>query len=104
MMKTVRAWAAGATAPHDARQTRIDRAYFTREDGGCQLQLVGATLMFAPEGDPAAATAVRARVTVALGPQFLKHLRPLKLKLPEDPRPLARGIFLVANCARPCER
>ncbi len=92
MLKDERAWAAGPTAPRDARRTRLDRAYFTREDGGCQLQLVGATLLTAPEGEPAAATDVRARVADAVGKRLLERLRPLKLQLAAEPKPLARAV------------
>jgi hypothetical protein len=92
MVKGARAWAAGPTAPPDARKTRLDRAYFTREDGGCQLQLVGATLLVAPEGDPAALVAARNRVADVMGKRCLEQLRPLKLRLPEEPKPLARGV------------
>ncbi len=92
MLKDVRAWAAGAAAPRDARRTRLDRAYFSREDGGCQLQLVGATLLPVPEGEPAAATAVRTRVADSVGKRCVELLRALKLQLPAEPKPLARAV------------
>ena len=56
------------------------------------MQLVGATLLTSPEGDPAAASAVRARVADALGKRCLERLRPLKLRLPGEPKPLARAV------------
>jgi len=95
MLRTVRAWAAGPTSPPEARRTRLDRAYFARPDGGCEFHLVGVSLVSAPEGDVAAAAAARTRIALALGKQCLSHLTPFKLKLPEEPKPLARAIVLA---------
>jgi hypothetical protein len=96
MLRSVRAWAAGTTTPRDrdARRTRIDRAFFTRdEDGGCQLQLVGATLLFAPLDDFAAEQTVYSKIVEAFRAPFLDQLRPLKLKLPpDDPQVRARRV------------
>ncbi|HKI37994.1 MAG TPA: hypothetical protein VKA46_39435 [Gemmataceae bacterium] len=100
MMKSVRAWAAGASAPHDARQTRVDRAYFEREDGGCQLRLKGVTLMAAPEGDFDTRLKVWRRAEEAFRQPFLDHLRPLKLKIPPPGDPQMRATGSVAPTKR----
>ncbi len=95
LLKTVRAWAAGPTAPAEARHTRLDRAYFVRPDGGCELHLVGASLLSAAEGDLPAAAAVRTRIAGVVGQRCLTPLKPFKLKLPAEPKPLAREVILA---------